>query len=269
MKIFDKLFRRQQPDNQAESTDAPDPQLVKNEQDVLARFESTFKIRFRSPDLLLTALRHRSYLQASQKERIESNERLEFLGDAVLNMIVTDFLYHTFPDRSEGELSKDKSILVSKPVIADEANLVALGDFILMNRGEEKTGGRQRKSIIADAFEAIVGAIFIDQGLDAARNFVYKYLLDHYPNIVKKGIYKNYKSVLLEYAQSQSDHHLPEYRLVEETGPDHAKHFVIEVWLNGQSLGSGDGRSKKAAEQEAAKAAIRHLNLDAPKLESE
>ncbi|MEL6820913.1 MAG: ribonuclease III [Calditrichota bacterium] len=231
-----------------------------SEEKVIETFQDKFGILFTDTSLILTALKHRSYLNATNEKRIKSNERLEFLGDAVLDLVVTEFLYQTFPGKSEGQLSKSKSVLVSKPVIADKANLMNLGELVLMNRGEEKTGGRKRKSIIADAFEAIIGAIYLDQGLEAAANFIHSYLLDDHARILEKGMYRNYKSILLEYAQGEG-YSLPNYRVIGETGPDHAKQFVIEVWVNNEAMGRGEGKSKKRAEQDAAREAVEKLNI--------
>lgn len=224
-------------------------------------FQNNYKLRFSDRSIIATALKHRSYLNISNEERIRSNERLEFLGDAVLDLVVTDYLYRKFPNKAEGQLSKVKSILVSKPVLGDVAANMSLGDKVLMNRGEEKTGGRQRKSILADAFEAIIGAIYLDLGLEEAENFIHKYLLADYKKILRKGLYKNYKSILLEYGQSIGGG-APEYRVVKELGPDHAKEFLVEAWIGKEKLGEGKGKSKKVAEQEAAKQAAKKLDLE-------
>ncbi len=235
--------------------------LGEMEKDAIQRFQNQFGIQFSNPAYIVTALKHRSYLNLTNEPRIFSNERLEFLGDAIIDLVVTHFLYENFPGETEGHLSKVKSILVSKPVMADIAVEMKLGELVLMNRGEEKTGGRKRKSILADAFEAIVGAIYLDGGLDEARDFINKYLLSDFKKIIHKGLYRNYKSILLEFAQSQGNG-LPQYRVVKELGPDHSKEFIIEVWLGKEKLGDGQGKSKKLAEQEAAKEAVKKLKLD-------
>ena len=235
--------------------------MTPDETRVVEAFQNKYGIRFSSHSNIVTALKHRSYLNLTNEARIYSNERLEFLGDAVLDLVVTHFLYRKFPHKTEGQLSKVKSVLVSKPVLADIAVDMSLGDLVMMNRGEEKTGGRQRKSILADAFEAIIGAIYLDLGLEEAEMFIHKYLLSDYRKIFRKGLYKNYKSILLEYGQSNGGG-LPEYRIVEEIGPDHAKVFVVQVWIGKEKLGEGKGKSKKIAEQEAAKQAVKKLNLD-------
>ena len=236
--------------------------LGREEAKVIQNFEAQFQMHFTDQQLIATALKHRSYLNISNESRTFSNERLEFLGDAVLDLVVTHYLYQKFPTKTEGHLSKVKSVLVSKPVMADiAADKMALGKLILMNRGEEKTGGRTRKSIIADAYEAIIGAIYLDMGLDAASEFINQYLLSDLKKILRKALYKNYKSILLEHAQSIGQG-LPEYRVLAENGPDHAKEFVISVAIGKEILGEGKGKSKKIAEQEAAKHAVRKLALE-------
>jgi len=229
-----------------------------DEAHIINEFREKFGLNFSDPILLITALKHRSFLNVTNEPRTSSNERLEFLGDAVLDLIVTHFLYEKFPNKTEGQLSKIKSILVSKPVLADVAVQISLGNLVLINWGEEKTGGRQRQSILADAFEAIVGAIFLDMGLSKATEFVQEHLLKDFQKIVKKGLYKNYKSGLLEYSQKLGKG-LPEYRVIEESGPDHAKEFYVEVWINGGKMGEGKGKSKKTAEQRAAQNALKQI----------
>jgi len=231
---------------------------VPDEQKIISCLQEKYKIVFNDPSLLVTAFKHRSYLNVTNEERQASNERLEFLGDAVLDLLVTEYLYEKFPRRSEGQLSKIKSILVSKPVLAEVASNLSLGELILINKGEEKTGGRQRHSLLADTFEAIAGAIYLDQGLSEARKFISEYLLNRFKSIMQRQLYTNYKSVLLEYTQSKFNG-LPEYRVMEESGPDHDKRFVIAVFLDGREVGHGTGKSKKIAEQEAAKVALQHL----------
>lgn len=231
-----------------------------DENAIIIEFQKKFQIDFSDPSLIITALKHRSYLNVTNEDRVASNERLEFLGDAVLDLIVTQYLYRKFPKRTEGQLSKIKSILVSKPVLAEVAMDLSLGNLLLINRGEEKTGGRRRQSILADTFEAIIGAIYLDKGLPVTEEFVHKHLLSKFKKIMQVELYKNYKSVLLEYAQAQSNQ-LPEYRVLKEEGPDHDKRFVIGVYLDGKKVGEGSGKSKKTAEQEAARRAIDQLGI--------
>ncbi len=260
MELFRRLFRRN-----GEETKSPAPASTRaanqpEAETLAAQFKAKFGIQFSQPRLIFTALKHRSYLNVTNEPRIYSNERLEFLGDAVINFVVTEFLYRKFPKKTEGQLSKVKSVLVSKPVMAEIAAAMSLGEMLLINWGEEKTGGRHRTSLLGDAFEAVVGAIYMDQGMETARQFVEQYLLKDYQKILKRSLYKNYKSILLEYSQSTSKQP-PEYRVVEETGPDHAKQFTVEVWVNGRKVGQGSGRSKKLAEQQAARQAIQKLGI--------
>jgi len=230
------------------------------ELDNLKKFQKKFKIEFDNPELIKTALKHRSYLSITNEPRTNSNERLEFLGDAVLDLIVAQYLYEKFPRKTEGELSKVKSILVRKSVLAEIAAKVSLGDLILINWGEEKTGGRSRQSILADVFEAVLGAIYMDKGMEVATEFIHTHLLSDFKKIVRKELYVNYKSILLEHTQS-SGQGIPNYKVVDEIGPDHAKNFLVEVHVNGQKMGQGQGKTKKIAEQEAAKQAIKKLNI--------
>lgn len=259
LQLFRKFNRKE--NSSAETEDPSGASSAPYDEDAIVQFfEKKFKLRFSDKNLLITALKHRSFLNVTNEPRISSNERLEFLGDAVLDLIVTHFLYQKFPRKTEGYLSKIKSILVSKPVLADISVEISLGNMVLINWGEEKTGGRQRQSILADAFEAIVGAIYLDMGLEKAKDFVHSYLLKNYQKIVKKGLYRNYKSILLEHVQSEGIG-LPEYRVIQELGPDHDKEFVIQVWIQNRLMGEGRGRSKKVAEQRAAQAAIKKLDI--------
>jgi ribonuclease-3 len=174
--------------------------------------------------------------------------------------VVTQYLYDKFPKRAEGQLSKIKSILVSKPVLAEIASALSFGSLILINKGEEKTGGRRRQSILSDTFEALIGALYLDKGLETASNFIHAHLLSQFKSIVQRELYTNFKSILLEHAQSNFGS-LPEYRVLEEMGPDHDKRFVIGVYLDGKEIGRGQGKSKKIGEQEAAKKALQYFNM--------
>jgi ribonuclease-3 len=261
-KLFKPFSSKSSPTPQTLPSNSKSKYLSLDETNAIEKFQTDFNLQFQNPSLLGTALKHRSFLNLTNEPRTASNERLEFLGDAVLDLVITHFLYQKFPNKTEGHLSKVKSILVSKPVLADIASeQMQLGKYILMNRGEEKTGGRQRKSILADAFESLIGAIYLDQGLSAAQEFIHNYLIKDYKQILRKSLYKNYKSVLLEYAQGTGKG-LPEYRVIEENGPDHAKEFVISVSIGKEVLGEGKGKSKKIAEQEAAKQAVKKLAIE-------
>ena len=264
MNSIKKYLKRIFPPTDSEEVETPPVSLqniISDETYVVENFQNKYNLHFSDHAIIATALKHRSYLNITNEPRINSNERLEFLGDAVLDLVVTHFLYSKFPHKTEGQLSKVKSILVSKPVLADIAVDMSLGELVMMNRGEEKTGGRQRGSILADAFEAIIGAIYLDAGLAEAEKFIQQYLLSDYRKILRRGLYKHYQSILLEYSQSNGEG-LPDYRIVKELGPDHAKKFVVEVWVGQIKLGEGSGKSKKIAEQEAARQAVKKLNIE-------
>ena len=222
--------------------------------------ESIIKYRFSDHSLLLKAFTHRSYLSVSGGAAHDANERLEFLGDAVLDLVVTEFLYTRLPTTSEGTLSKMKSILVSRKVLAGIIAGLDLGQFLLVNHGEAKTGGRKRPSNLANLYETILGAIYLDGGLSNARSFIVRTLLSAYQQILNDRDFINYKSILLELAQGRGDG-TPVYTLVEESGPDHEKKFVMDVQLGTNESAQASGNSKKLAEQ---KAAYRLLKKIAP-----
>ena len=188
----------------------------------------------------------------------DSNERLEFLGDSVLGLVTSEFLYRENPTEHEGQLTKTKSLLVSKAILSRRALAMGLGRFVLMSHSEVESGGRQRLSILADAFESVVGAIYLDQGFDAARAFIHRWLLRDSGEIVADKRHTNYKSHLQEYVQSTFHTH-PVYRIRGEAGPDHSKHFQVEVMVGKRVLGEGRGRNKKEAEQAAARDALERL----------
>jgi len=216
--------------------------------------------RFNDTHLVEQALKHRSILPVLQQERVESNERLELLGDAVLGLIVTEFLYHRHPKKEEGELTAMKSLLVSRKILAGIAREMDLGSFLLLSESEIKTGGRKRQSIVADALEALIGAIYLDGGLEAARSFILKKLLKNYERILNAEQHKNFKSILLEYAQSRNLG-TPFYLIRSEKGPDHNKIFTVEVRIQNKTVGVGVGNSKKRAEQKAAQDALEKLEI--------
>ncbi|MFC2087993.1 ribonuclease III [Calditrichota bacterium] len=223
------------------------------------QIEHTIDYRFNNKKLLLKAFKHRSYLSISKENQLESNERLEFLGDAILDHATTIFLYTTYPQKTEGQLSQMKSVLVSRPVLAEICKNLNIGRFLLIDRGEEKTGGRSRKSNLANLFEALIGAIYLDGGFRAADQFLNNTLLINFKEILEKKKYFNYKSILLEYSQSKGMGS-PIYSTIVESGPDHDKKFVIEVGLNSKQNAKGTGRSKKVAEQEAARNLLKKIS---------
>ena len=210
------------------------------------------KYRFNNRQYLSEAFKHRSYLIINREPAYNSNERLEFLGDAVLDLVVTEFLFSRFPQDSEGILSKIKSVLVSRKVLAQIISELKLGDYLLLNRGEEQTGGRSRFSNLANLYESILGAIYLDGGLKSARKFILYTLLDNYDKYTSDEDHLNYKSLLLEYAQKNGLGN-PKYLLICESGPDHDKEFEIDVSLPGADNANGKGKSKKVAEQNSAR----------------
>jgi len=220
--------------------------------------EAKLSYRFRDPCLLGQALVHRSHLHAYGDDRIEANERLEFLGDAVLGLVTNAYLYLEYPDLEEGALTRLKSKLVCGASLARVAQRLELGDHILMSRGEAATGGRDRDSILADAVEAIIGAVYLDGGLEAAEGVIERWLFDHADEILDHRGLANDKSRLQEIVQAR--HRVPpRYRVLETTGPDHERVFTVEVLLGDRVLGLGRGANKKSAEQEAAGSALLRL----------
>jgi len=214
--------------------------------------ENIINYIFRDRELLFTAFKHSSYLPVTKEKYYKSNERLEFLGDAVLDLVVTEFLYTSMPKRSEGELSKIKSVLVSRNVLAEVVASLKLGNYLMVNRGEEKTGGKTRPSNLANLYEAILGAVYLDGGLKSARLFIEHTLLSRHEKLLNHKRFINYKSMLLEYIQSLGPGS-PVYVLVEERGPDHEKRFIMNVSTGDGKEAQGEGKTKKLAEQAAAR----------------
>lgn len=218
--------------------------------------EAAIGYRFVNISLLQNALAHSSYANERWHDSLKSNERLEFLGDSILGMLVADHLYRSFPDRPEGELTRMRADLVCERSLAQIANRIGLGEHMLLGKGEEQGGGRSRDSILADAVESVIAACYLDGGMEAAKQFVHKFVLDHVP---VKGLHNaDYKTALQEQVQQKRNQVLS-YILVGESGPDHDKQFRVEVTLNDQVVGSGVGSSKKRAEQDAARNALEKL----------
>lgn len=215
--------------------------------------ETAIGYRFKNITLLQNALTHSSYANERWHNSLKSNERLEFLGDSILGMVVAEYLYKTFPDRPEGELTRMRADMVCEKTLAGIAARIELGQHLMLGNGEELGGGRMRDSILADAVESVIAASFLDGGMDAARSFIEKFILVEVP--VKKLHNADYKTALQELVQQKKNQILT-YKLVGESGPDHDKHFEVEVSLNGCVIGIGSGSSKKRAEQMAAKAAL-------------
>ncbi|HID06345.1 MAG TPA: ribonuclease III [Armatimonadetes bacterium] len=224
----------------------------------LERLSRRLNVQLRKLTLLNTALTHPSYCAEHPKASIPSNQRLEFLGDSVLGLIIARYLYQHYPDLPEGELTRIKAAVVSEPVLAEIAKRLRLGSYLLLGKGEEQSGGRQRPSILADALEAVIAAIFLDRGLKAATNCVLSLMSRHIELIHRQRIVFDFKSRLQELVQERF-HAVPVYNVVEERGPNHMKTFVIEVCVNNKRLAVGEGHSKKEAEQAAAQAALNSL----------
>jgi ribonuclease III len=220
----------------------------------ISQAQATYGFEFKNPGYFELAWVHRSSTD-TQGGGVPQYERLEFLGDSVVNMIVSDWLYKKWPSESEGDLSKKKSILVSAPVLAGCARQINLGDYLILGVSEEKNNGRERDGLLADAFEASVGALWLDQGLEACYCWLEKLLLSRDGDVLGDDRFQNYKSKLLEYSQSVSTE-TPVYTVLEEVGPDHLKEYKIRVDVVGGVTGVGVGRSKKKAEQLAAKEAV-------------
>ena len=218
--------------------------------------ENAIGYRFKNISLLQNALSHSSYANERWHDSLKSNERLEFLGDSILGMVTAEYLYRNFPDRPEGDLTRMRADMVCERALAQVADRIGLGEHLLLGHGEETGGGRRRDSILADAVESVIAACFLDGGMEPARNFINTFVLTEVP--VKKLRNADYKTALQELVQQKKNQTLS-YALVGESGPDHDKHFVVEVSLNGQVVGTGSGTSKKRAEQDAAKSAIAAL----------
>lgn len=217
--------------------------------------------RFHDDSLIRTALTHRSHVYRAGQERLQSNERLEFLGDSVLGLIVNEHLFRSFPMQSEGELTKAKSLIVSRAVLGRAAEKLRLGEHLILAPGEVDAGGRKRRSILSDAYEAVLGAIYMDGGMEPARSFVERDLLENMEEILHDHRWINYKSVLQERIQATLKTP-PRYKVSSTSGPDHAKQFIVEVIVRGKTLGRGQGNSKKLAEQRAAQQALDSLAED-------
>lgn len=217
--------------------------------------EKKLNLKFKNKDLLIQAFCHRSYLNENPDFYLDHNERLEFLGDAVLELIVTEYLYQKYPKKPEGELTNWRAALVNAKMLFEIAKDLNFNDFLLLSRGEAKELGKARQYILADAFEALIGAIYLDRVYKANEDFIKKYLIVKLPEIIEKGLFRDAKSQFQEEAQERAGV-TPTYKVLEEWGPDHVKHFIIGVFLNKELVAKGEGSSKQEAEEEAAKNAL-------------
>jgi len=218
-------------------------------------FEKKLGIKFKNKDLLIQAFCHRSYINENPDFYLSHNERLEFLGDAVLELLVTEYLYKKYPKKSEGELTNWRASLVNAKMLAEVAKNLGFNDFLLLSRGENKELGKARQYILANTFEAFIGATYLDQGIDVCQKFIERNLIKELSRIIEKGLFKDAKSHFQEEAQERAGI-TPTYRVLEEWGPDHAKHFIIGVFLDKTLIARGEGSSKQEAELEAAQNAL-------------
>ncbi len=220
----------------------------------LSQLESKIGVVFKNEDTLLQALTHRSYLNEKPSWHLDHNERLEFLGDAVLELVVTEYLYNTYPN-PEGEMTNWRAALVNANMLAKISGEFDLNEFVLLSRGEAKDTGRARQYILANAVEAVIGAIYIDQGYDAAKGFIHRFITKELPNIIEKKLFRDPKSLFQEKAQEKVGV-TPTYEVIDEWGPDHARNFRVGVYLGKDLAGEGEGPSKQEAQQVAAEDAL-------------
>jgi ribonuclease-3 len=233
------------------------PDVTSERKRELLLFEKSTGIRFRRLELLNLAFSHRSFAHESSQD-IGNNERLEFLGDSVLGLIVSEYLFSNLPDRTEGDLAKIKSFVVSEDSLASVARTLKLDNFVLIGKGEEFSGGRSKKAILADCLEAVIGAYFLDSGFKDCKKFVLKFMIPEINTVLENKHRKDFKTLLQEHVQKIYKTY-PRYGLVQKTGPDHDKTFWMEVKIRDKSYGPGEGKNKKEAEQNAACIAYQEL----------
>lgn len=223
---------------------------------ILPRLESKIRIKFKNPVLLEMVFVHKSYINENKTEVKEDNERLEFLGDAVLELVTTEFLFESFPDAQEGQLTSFRSALVKGNHLSEVARQLELGEYLLLSHGEEKSGGREKNYILANVLEALIGAIYLDRGFITAHKFISKFILIKLGDILKKGLHIDAKSKLQEIYQDKMGI-TPIYSVLSENGPDHNKNFEVGVYVGEKLIGKGTGSSKQKAEQDAAVQALK------------
>jgi ribonuclease-3 len=221
----------------------------------LEKLQTLLNAKFTDTKVLLSAITHRSYLNEHREADWDHNERLEFLGDAVLELVVTDYLFHKYTDKPEGELTAVRAALVNTVSLSSASEKLGINDYLLMSKGEAKDVGRARQYILANVFEACIGAIYIDQGYDEARDFIASRLFSKTEEIVKERLWQDAKSRFQELSQEQVSV-TPTYKVTSQEGPDHDRVFVVGVYLNKELVAEGEGRSKQEAEQKAAEAAM-------------
>jgi ribonuclease-3 len=222
-------------------------------------FEKKIKVVFKNKNLLKQAFTHRSYINENPATSLSHNERLEFLGDAVLELIVTDFLYRKYPSYAEGELTALRSALVNAIIISEIASQIGMNDYLLLSKGEAKDFGKARMYILANTYEALVGAMYLDTGYDVTNKFITKTLLPKTEEIVNKKLWRDAKSLVQEKAQEFVSV-TPAYKVLQQSGPDHDKHFTVGIYFGGDLIAEGKGKSKQEAEQSAAMCALKVKN---------
>ncbi|MBU0672117.1 MAG: ribonuclease III [Candidatus Margulisbacteria bacterium] len=232
--------------------------LPPKREEELREFEKKLGTSFLSKSLLNQSLTHSSY---GHEQKIADNERLEFFGDAILKLVISEYLYHKFPERAEGALTKIRAAVISDETLAGVGRRLNVGDFLLLSANEKRTGGARRKSNLANALEAVIGAVFIDAGIGKSREVILGFLLKEIETVSSEGYIRDYKSALQEYTQKRK-WTLPHYLVIKETGPKHRRVFWMEVKIQGRKCGSGRGRNKKEAEQRAAMHALTHLKTE-------
>lgn len=220
------------------------------------KLEKRIGLEFKKKNLLMQAFVHRSFLNENPSFELNHNERLEFLGDAVLELVITENLFKKYPQKSEGELTNWRAALVNAKRLGETASELGFNDFLLLSQGENKENGKARQYILANTFEAFIGALYLDSGYKNCREFIEKNLITKLPRIIEEGLFQDAKSQFQEKSQEKTGI-TPAYKVVKEWGPDHQKHFVIGVFLDDELIAEGEGSSKQEAEEEAAKRALK------------
>jgi ribonuclease III len=224
----------------------------------IKKFESKIGLKFKDKELLKRSLTHRSFLNENKDEELKNNERLEFLGDAVLELIISEYLFNTYPERAEGDLTSFRAAVVKTDSLAKISKQLGIGEFLLMSKGEEMTGGREKDYLLANTFEAIIGALYLDQGYEPVKEFLIKHLVPQISTIVKYRLDIDSKTKLQETTQTKFKT-TPVYKVIKEKGPDHNKIFTVAVMIKGKIYGEGEGITKQKAEDAAASQALRKL----------
>lgn len=225
-----------------------------------SKIEEKIGIKFNDQKLLIQAFTHRSFLNENREKGLEHNERLEFLGDAVMELAITDYLFKKFPERNEGELTAFRASLVNTQSISDTATSLGFNDFLRLSKGEAKDEGRARSYILANSFESVIGAVYLDQGYESASEFILNFLVPSLDKVLDEGTWIDAKSKLQEVIQEEQGA-TPLYKTIKEEGPDHDKDFTVSVSFNGKEMGMGTGKSKQEAEQDVARKILKEKGI--------